>query len=82
MIDPKSPPSMREVRNRLEKIIEERFAATPEPIRAAKRCWPWSHQWTKWQLDPPYTMSGVEFRCLRQQSRECLRCGKYERCYV
>lgn len=38
----------------------------------AKRCWPWSHQWAKWQLGPPYMVGKVEYRMLRQQTRECI----------
>jgi hypothetical protein len=32
----------------------------------AKRCWPWSHQWTMWETE----------RTGRQQTRRCTGCGK------
>lgn len=37
--------------------------------RRARRCWPWSHDWSRWEV----VNSG------RQQTRACLGCGKMQR---
>lgn len=46
------------------KLAEEAKTHAYDP--RAKRCWPWSHEWTMWERDS----TG------REQSRRCLRCGK------
>ncbi len=34
----------------------------------ARRCWPWSHEWTMWQEEPAF----------QRQSRRCLNCGRMQ----
>jgi hypothetical protein len=48
----------------LRKLAEEAADAAYDP--RAKRCWPWSHEWTMWVTD----QHG------RSQDRRCLRCGR------
>ena len=42
-----------------------------------QRCWPWSHQWTRWETEDnklykPYGILPM------YQGRFCLRCGLYK----
>lgn len=47
-----------------KKLVEEAANETYNP--RARRCWPWSHEWTMWE-----TVRGG-----RQQVRRCVGCGK------
>ena len=51
-------------------------------------CWPWSHQWSMWDLgsmpyarvrfhDGKWVESGTGVREVQQ--RRCVKCGKYQR---
>jgi len=49
----------------------------------SKRCWPWSHQWTKWENREeaaPLMERGTTFRIgtLIVQLRTCENCGKLQ----
>ena len=45
-------------------LVEEALQSAYDP--RARRCRPWSHEWTMWLLSPDN----------RKQSRRCVGCGK------
>lgn len=50
----------------------------PKPAR----CWPWSHQWTRWRLIDCVAVrpiSGKVSEPFEMQHRECERCGLIQR---
>lgn len=56
----------------LKKLAEEAAATAYEP--RAKKCFPWSHQWTMWEYVNSLKLD---------QTRRCVRCGlrKEKRCW-
>jgi hypothetical protein len=53
----------------LKKLAQDAMREAYSP--RAKKCWPWSHEWTMWALErhPLYVT-------LEVHRRQCLRCGK------
>ena len=54
----------------LRKLAEEAAQAVYDP--RAKRCWPWNHKWTMWQVGRNPTWP----RLYASDIRRCLQCGK------
>jgi hypothetical protein len=55
------------------------------PAKPALPCtWPWSHEWTHWELAAREVQTGdvVVVPRQRYQRRRCLRCGKTEQQHV
>ncbi len=49
-------------------------------MKTTKKCWPWSHHWTKWKIDDGTAINratGIEREAL-VQIRHCIVCGFHQ----
>lgn len=55
----------------LRQLVNEASHESYDP--RAKKCWPWSHQWTMWK-----ERNKPGFVSLKCQMRHCVKCGKMQ----